>query len=516
MTEQDLVRDDLVPKVTLCDFVHAWNTRQGLRTPQLHREILHWLEEAWQAHRRELLLLVFRDAGKSTLVGLFCAWLLFRESGLRILVLSAEQALARKMVRNVKRIIERHPLTVGLKPEGRPDQWAADQFTIRRSAEWRDPSMLARGLGGNITGCRADIVICDDVEVPATCDTPEKREDLRARLAEIDYVLVPDGTQLYIGTPHSYYSIYALEPRPETGEAAGTETETAFLAGFHRLELPVLDADGNSRWSERFSAARLAHIRRRTGPARFAAQMLLQPTASTEGRLDPDRLLPYGHELEIEELSGGHLRLSIGGRRMVSASCWWDPAYGSPRRGDGSVIAAVFADAEGHYWLHRVQWLQQDPHDRITDAATQLCRQAAVFARDLYLPAIRLESNGIGQFLPGLLRKALAEMELPVGVVGCSNRQAKAVRILQAFDAPLAAGLLHAHDAVIAGKFLRELRDWRPDAKHQRDDSLDAVAGCLLSEPVRIGSRRFATDLPARRDWRGAAATHRAITDFEP
>ena len=71
----------------------------------------------WQEGERELLLLLaFRSSGKSTLVGLFCAWLLCRHPDLRILVLAGDFALAKKMVRNVKRIIERHPLTAGLKP----------------------------------------------------------------------------------------------------------------------------------------------------------------------------------------------------------------------------------------------------------------------------------------------------------------------------------------------------------------------------------------------------------------
>jgi hypothetical protein len=502
------VSREVAIQVSLVEFVRFWNQRQHLGMPDLHREILAWLEQSWVEGKRELLLLVFRDAGKSTLVGLFAAWLLLRDPSLRILVLAAEQALARKMVRNVKRVIERHPLTVSLRPLKR-DQWAADQFTVRRTKEWRDPSMLARGLNGNITGCRADIVLCDDVEVPATCDTPVKREELRARLAEIDYVLVPEGTQLYIGTPHSYYSIYALEPRRETGE------EAPFLAGFQRLVLPVLDEHGQSRWPERFPRERLDLIRRRTGPARFAAQMLLRPTSAEDGRLDPDLIDSYGDELKVDVLSGERLRIEIGPKRMVSASCWWDPSYGSPRKGDGSVIAAVFADGEGGYWLHRIRWLQQDPRDP-TDAASQLCRQAAQFAKDLYLPAIRLETNGLGKFLPGLLRRALAEAGCGTGVIECTSRKAKAVRILEAFDTVLAAGALKAHDSVAQTPFFTEMREWRPGhqgrASLGRDDGLDAVAGCLLSEPVRLGMLPVR---PGRPNWRLGGETHVASSDFE-
>jgi hypothetical protein len=165
----------------------------------------------------------------------------------------------------VKRIIERHALTRHLRPR-RTELWGAGQFTVNRAAELRDPSMLAHGIGANITGSRADIVFCDDVEVPNTCDTAPKRADLRARLSEIDYVLVPGGLQLYAGTPHSYYTIYADTPRAETGEAA------PFLAGFERLELPLLDAKGRSRWPERFDAAAIASLRERHGPNKFASR----------------------------------------------------------------------------------------------------------------------------------------------------------------------------------------------------------------------------------------------------
>ena len=205
--------------MTACSFLEflwIWNEIQGQKTPVLHRRICRWLNARVNAgassQDRHLILLAFRAAGKSTIVGLFCAWKLYCDPNLRILVLAAEQDLASRMVRNVKRLIERHPLTQGLKPD-QLDQWASDRFTVQRLKELRDPSMLARGIGANLTGSRADLIICDDVEVPNTCDTAPKRADLRARLSEADYILVPGGMQLYVGTPHSYYTISAKEAR---------------------------------------------------------------------------------------------------------------------------------------------------------------------------------------------------------------------------------------------------------------------------------------------------------------
>ena len=460
------------------DFVWIWNHQQGLATPPLHVRIARWLSLRWHQNDRELVLLAFRSSGKSTLVGLFCAWLLLRNPNTRILVLAGDFPLAKKMVRNVKRIIERHRLTRRLRPQ-RSDHWASDQFTVARDAELRDPSMLAKGISSNITGLRADVVICDDVEVPNTCDSPAKRAELRQRLFEIDYVVVPGGLKLFVGTPHTYYTIYAPAAHAELGEAR------PFLDGYHRLEVPILDAGGRSLWPQRFPVERIEAIRARTGPAKFDSQMLLKPRSISESRLRPEQLRGYAAELTYAE-GNSEAMLMLGERRLVSASCWWDPAYGSPRGGDASVVAALFTCEHGDYWLHRIVYLEHDP-DRLaeTDAATQLCQQVAALAHAMYLPAVSLEVNGLGRFLPGLLRNEIKRAGLACAVLERTSTRNKELRIVDAFDAVLAAGRLWAHESLWRTPFIEEMREWRPGGKG-RDDGLDAVAGCLLSEPVRL------------------------------
>jgi hypothetical protein len=484
-------------------FVWAWNNHQGRGTPALHTEMATWLQQAWDGGRRRLLLLVFRDAGKSTLVGLFCAWLLSRDANLRILVLSAEGALAAKMTRNVRRVIELHPMTRHLLPERR-EQWASDQITVRRGLNHRDPSLLARGIGANITGSRADVVVCDDVEVPNTTGTPDKRASLRERLREMGFVLVPGGAQLYVGTPHSYYSIYADEPRAEAGEDA------PFLDGFDRLTLPLLDAEGRSRWPERFTPEAVERLRAESGPARFRSQMLLLPTHAHEVRLDPDRLVRYAGEIELSRANGAP-RLAIEGRRMAGAACFWDPAFGRPGgRGDASVVACVFTDEAGGYWLHAIEYLRFDPA-RVAEAdpATQLCRGVADFLARYEQPAVTVETNGLGRFLPGLLRRELKARGVAAAVGEHVSTRAKEQRILDALDPLLAAGALRAHARVWDTPFVREMREWLPGGRGA-DDGLDAVSGCILAQPVRLGGGP--APVARRSDWRGGAA-YKALTE---
>lgn len=488
-------------------FVWIWNRTQGLSTPQVHLRMALWLEACWRDNHRELLLLAFRSSGKSTLVGLFCAWLLHVDHDLRILVLAGDFALSRKMVRNVKRIIERHPVTRRLVPR-RSDHWASDQFTVRRKRELRDPSMLAKGIAANITGLRADVIICDDVEVPNTCDTPNKRQALRAILHEMEYVLVPGGLKLFVGTPHTYFSIYTDAPLSPSREEQG------FLRGYKRLEIPIVDQEGRSQWPERFSQEKIARLRERTGPNKFASQMLLRPRNILDGRLDANKLKLYDDEVVYAE-SNRRPTLSLGQATLASVSCWWDPAYGSPNKGDRSVIAAVFTDTSGCYWLHRVQYIAHDPTTvDDEDEASQLCRQVIDFVRALFVPAITIEVNGVGRFLPGLLRHHLRAEGVACAVLEHHSHRNKDVRIMEAFDAVLAAGRLNAHRDVWNGPFIQEMREWRPGG-NTRDDGLDAVAGCLSSEPIRLPRVPLdAKRVHPRFDWR-AGVQHQAASDFD-
>ncbi len=464
-------------------FAWVWNARHGQALPRLHRRIARWLQARGESHDCHLLLQAFRGAGKSTLVGLHCAWLLARRPDTRILVLAADHALATKMVASVRRIIERHPLCAHLRQRV-PEVWAADRFTVQRPGALRDPSMLAAGIDGNITGSRADLIIGDDVEVAGNCDTPGKRAALRERLTEAEFVLVPGGTLLLVGTPHTAETLYAPD---------------GFARGYASLRVPLLDGGGRSAWPERFTDAHVALLRDRVGPIEFRRQMQLEAVPPEAARLDPATLIRYAEETDYAE-AGGRPVLRLMGRRLVSGGGHWDPAFGRPGLGDGSVLAACYVDGLGNTYLHRLHWLTHDP-DAAIDPATQQCAAVARIARDLLLPAVRVETNGIGRFLPSILRQEMSRAGAACAVVEVAHREAKSRRILGALDPVMAARRLHIHSQAASPRFLTEMSEWRPDAPGAADDALDALAGCLAAEPVRIARLPPAAAVPG---WRGA------------
>lgn len=470
--------------LNLIEFIWIWNQIQNLNVPVHHKKMCTFLSRLWRvSENKNGLLMAFRNSGKSTIVGLFCAWVLWCKPDTRILILSADHELAKKMVRNIKRIIERHPLTCALKPT-RKEEWASDRFTVVRPAHLRDPSVLARGLMANITGCRADLIICDDVEVPKTCDTFSKRLDLRAKLSELDYILTPCGMMLYVGTPHTTETIY------------NTDTD-GFLSGWDSLKIPLKNKRGQSNWPERFPNDKVDSLEKRSGPQKFSSQMMLNPVPLTDSRLNPNHLVFYDTELELT-IANETAGLKLGDIKMVSVSCWWDPSFGMIGKGDNSVIACVFTDENGQTYLHDLQYLSV-PEGEENSAAWQ-CKQVGDFLRRNYIPAVHLETNGIGKFLPALLRTELSRSRIPCAVIENVSHQNKAVRILSAFDALLMNKGLSVQTRIKNTPFITEMREWIPNGK-TKDDALDAVAGCLLHEPMRLpnGTHRYFSPL---KDWR--------------
>ncbi len=191
-------------------FLYEWNKVLGFKTPKHHEQIMKFLIDVFNNEPHRGLLNAFRHSGKSTVVGVFAACVLYYKPQTRILILSAETGLASRMVSHIKNILENHPWCSDILPDVKKE-WGSHKITIKRPIGIREPSVICQGISGNITGLRSDLIICDDVEVPNTCNTQQKRINLRERLRELDFILSPHGTMIYIGTPHTQDTIYKTE-----------------------------------------------------------------------------------------------------------------------------------------------------------------------------------------------------------------------------------------------------------------------------------------------------------------
>ncbi len=159
----------------------------------------------------QIMLQAFRGVGKSWVTAAFVVWLLLRDPHLNILVVSASKSHADNTTTFCLQLIKSIPELAHLIP--RSDQREAKvQFDVGPAQNSRDPSMKSLGIDGQLTGCRADIIIPDDVETPRNSQTQMMREQLRTKVEEFAAILKPRGRVVYLGTPQCEDSLYRTLP----------------------------------------------------------------------------------------------------------------------------------------------------------------------------------------------------------------------------------------------------------------------------------------------------------------
>ncbi|WP_225760222.1 phage terminase large subunit [Leclercia sp. Marseille-Q4284] len=531
------------PKATFPAFFMLWAKRMKWKVPDIHWQAVLWLEACGELN----LFRCFRGFGKSTIIDLFCAWRLYKEADEMILLQSEADGTAYKSSRDVQSILRNHPLTAGMMPDGKGtvEQWWTSIATDPRNA-----SMYCKGIMSNVTGSRARLAVVDDVEVPRNIQTPEAREKLRYRLEEITHILVPGGQTIYIGTPHTFETIYEEiekrgancltirlfkdEFRIEAKDADKLEYDVPFVPEFVfsgiynagkllvegvdyeltrtgiKFAAPpgmLIDCYAGSAWPERFDRAELAKRRASTRTINaWDSQYMLHSKPVTDLRLDPDRLREYNVEPEIR-VANKTVEMLLGNVRISGMVGYWDVATGKVK-GDASAFSLVLTDEKGHLYWHLCEGLTGDLATFADDTKINggQVTQIKELVERYQIPKIVVEVNGPGSFAAKLLRTALKGMGC--GVTEEYSVTNKQKRILDAFDAPLSSSFLWAHSRVLDGPAYTQMREFNPEITNAPDDYIDSGAGAILQQPVRIGQRVALAKAYKRENWRVSDGVH--------
>jgi len=500
-----------------------WAQRCRWKVPPIHVRAAYWME-----HRGPLAVLrCFRGFGKSTLLAVYNAWRYYDDPTYRILHQSESDPTAYKTSRDTQNVLRNHPLTIGLLPA---NQGTVEQWWVAGASDARNASMYAKGILSNVTSARADECQNDDVEVPKNIQTPEAREKLRYRLGEQTHIMVPGARQLYIGTPHTHDSLYdeqermgadcltikmfELEHRIEW--AKGVRHRVPFRPEFvfqgigkgtrlleegadYRLEdgrivfaaAPecLVDCYGPSAWPERFDRAELAKRRSRCRTINeWDSQYQLHSKPIKESRLDPEKIKAYDVHPRIE-WANRTVRMMLGQTRIVSARAYWDCSMGKITS-DASAFSLMLDDAAGNLYWHVCEGLTGEfaefSDTRNTVISDGQVMQACDLIERFNIPTVYVETNGVGAFVPQLLRQALKQRQLRCGVIERTAAGNKNVRILEGLEPPMKSGVLWAHVDVLTGPLWDQMLDWNPEVRVQPDDYLDSGAGAALEAPVRI------------------------------
>lgn len=420
-------------------------------------------------------------------------WRIAKDRNVRIIAVSKSQVYSRKLLAAVKKRLSDHHL---YRAEGRrsvvrawgpfePDAsdrgqltWAADMFYVKGidSAE-KDPTMEALGVGGQIYGARADVIICDDIATLRNQTSELEREKILEWLAqEVLTRLSDDGKLIIVGTRVHENDIYSTL----------LSEDVEWASDFHTTVQPaVTDEDARSTlWPERWPYDKLIAKRRNRMPLR-QWNLVYQQKASGS----PDN--PFSIDaLEAAKDPGFAVGNVAPGVPVVMGV---DPAL----EGTLAITVVALDRGTGERWL--VDCIAR-PQVRHPDIVKQLIIDTA---QRYGARRCRVERNAMQGFLSkdiDLRRRLLATgCQLEEEYTTARNKYDPEWGI-GSVAAQFDQGLWHipaapGSDSKMRG-LVEELAAWRPGVKVKQD----RVVSVWLAE---LSARQFASyrpDLPTTRE----------------
>lgn len=233
------------------------------------------------------LILVPPEAGKTTVLEEYCAYLISQNPSVRIQYWAKNPTEARKRIMRVKAILTEPMSTRGAdgvfgkiigrfgpfyqKGQELSRPWRAEEFTVFKAPlRERDGTMEAKGIKTNTQGTRAELIVFDDVQDLANLNDSETilkkiRQEGSTRLSE-----PTGGKAIWIGTRVDVNDIFDLMYQlPESDW---------FL---HQvIEIPALDAEGNSYCPDMHPVSVLERRKKLVGPEAWARCYMMNPLSA--------------------------------------------------------------------------------------------------------------------------------------------------------------------------------------------------------------------------------------------
>lgn len=159
-------------------------------------------------------VLAWRFVGKTSLLSTgYAAWRLFRDPDVKILIVSKTKIPgASGIIRLLRGWLSGVSFLRHLDPKGHVEDFATDQvfqFDVAGSVHSKIPSVMALGIGGQLTGLHTHLVIADDIETKENVKTTAGRQELDNQVKEFSSVAtMGDREILYVGTFHHEDSVY--------------------------------------------------------------------------------------------------------------------------------------------------------------------------------------------------------------------------------------------------------------------------------------------------------------------
>ncbi len=311
----------------------AWHVR-GLGRPDGTQpaHLADWYRALDDPARRRLVILGPRESAKTTAVLTWAMRLLVADRRVRIGLVSQTDALATAFLRELAHELETNPrlraLAGGTVRPDPPGVWTQHALQLQGGATGKDVNVWACGAGGQVSGRRCDVLICDDLEDRDTVASPLQRERTRQWFfRELLPTLTAEGKAVYVCTRKHHDDLASYLLRPGSGWEAVDQWAKA------------IQPDGSSYWPERWPLsallARKAELEA-TDVHAWAQEYLNEP-AQTEAAV----FAPW----EWPTFPAGQPDDDV---TVVQA---WDLAISQRERADYTCGVTLAADRRGRWYL---------------------------------------------------------------------------------------------------------------------------------------------------------------------
>lgn len=336
---------------------------------------------------RRLLLWGHIESGKTQQLSIgHTLWELGHDPRLRCVVGSATVRYGVRIIGAIRRIIERPGPIHDIFPDLRPGPvWQASAITVdipNTKGIPKDPTLQITSVGtSSLTGSRTDRFIGDDLLNLDNTSTPGKRQATKDW-----YYAIPMSRM----TKNSKVRIVgnAFHPEDLMHDLAGH-------GGYAWRKFPVLDAEGQSTWPERWSLDRIEAQRLENHPHEFARLMLCIPRDESQSRFKRewiDQCLARGDgfvpAFALSAIPPGfatYTGVDLGVR--------------TKRGSDQTVLTTILVHPNGDrelLWIESGRWAGRDIVDRIIDTHKR------------YNSIVIVENNAAQQYIVDFTKDASA------------------------------------------------------------------------------------------------------------
>jgi hypothetical protein len=252
-------------------------------------DIQYSIADYLQFGGRNKIIQAFRGIGKTWITAAYVCFKLYQNPNEKILIVSASKDKAVEIAKFIKDLINILPQLQHLKPDTRQDNRdAITAFDVAGCTPAVAPSVKVLGVGGQLTGCRATIIIADDIETSENCRSQEMRDKIKNAVTEFDNIIVPGGEITYLGTPHTEQSLYnelvrrGYLLRIWTAKYVSPDKQERYNGNLAPFIIEAVQDDfflvDTSTEPLRFSDEDLMEREMKMGRSKFQMQFMLDPT----------------------------------------------------------------------------------------------------------------------------------------------------------------------------------------------------------------------------------------------